>query len=70
MHAWDIAVATGRTSPLTDALTVHFLTAATDLIEPLRQWGAYAAIVPGAPADTSVDRLLRFLGRDPEWTAA
>ncbi|WP_227980074.1 TIGR03086 family metal-binding protein [Nocardia spumae] len=65
VHAWDIAIATGQPSPLTDELAGHFLTAATGLVEPLRQWGAYAAVLDAEPGDSVVDALLRYLGRDP-----
>lgn len=68
VHAWDITSATGRNSLLTDEHAIHFLTAATGLIEPLRQWGAFAAILPAEPSDTPVAQLLRHLGRAPEWT--
>ncbi|MBF6300721.1 TIGR03086 family protein [Nocardia amamiensis] len=77
VHAWDIAIATGQPSPLTDELATHLLTAAraihpapgsgeaAEIVEPLRQWGAYAAIVDGRADDTAVAELLRYLGRDP-----
>lgn len=76
VHAWDIAIATGQPSPLTDELAAHLLTAAraghpapgtgetAEITEPLRQWGAYAAIVDG-PSDGALGELLRYLGRDP-----
>ncbi|MFF3222629.1 TIGR03086 family metal-binding protein [Nocardia suismassiliense] len=78
VHAWDIAIATGQPSPLTDELAGYLLTAArtghpapgsgeeAEIVEPLRQWGAYAAIVDGKPEDTAVAQLLRYLGRDPQ----
>ncbi|WP_433629190.1 TIGR03086 family metal-binding protein [Nocardia sp. CA-120079] len=78
VHAWDIAIATGQPSPLNDELAGHLLTAArtinpapggspeAEIVEPLRQWGAYAAIVGGAADDTAVAELLRYLGRDPQ----
>lgn len=78
VHAWDIAIATGQPSPLNDELAGHLLTAArtsnpapgggpeAEIVEPLRQWGAYAAIVDGAEDDTAVAELLRYLGRDPQ----
>lgn len=74
VHAWDIAVATGQPSPLTDELAAHLLIAArtvhpapgsgddAELVEPLRQWGAYAPVVTGAAA-SPVDELLHYLGR-------
>ncbi|MEV6431259.1 TIGR03086 family metal-binding protein [Nocardia sp. NPDC051463] len=77
VHAWDIAIATGQPSPLTDELAGYLLTAArtahpapgsgveAEIIEPLRQWGAYAAVVDGDTDDTAVAELLRYLGRDP-----
>ncbi|WP_328405763.1 TIGR03086 family metal-binding protein [Nocardia sp. NBC_00403] len=77
VHAWDIAIATGQPSPLTDELAGYLLTAArtahpapgsgveAEIIEPLRQWGAYAAVVDGGADDTTVAELLRYLGRDP-----
>lgn len=77
VHAWDIAIATGQPSPLTEELAGHLLTAArtahpapgsgveAEIVEPLRQWGAYAAVVDGKPDDTVVAELLHYLGRDP-----
>ncbi|NKY89900.1 TIGR03086 family metal-binding protein [Nocardia veterana] len=65
VHAWDIAVATGRPSPLGERMATHLRTAATGLIEPLRQWGAYADVVPAQPGDDAVAALLRYLGRNP-----
>lgn len=63
VHAWDIAVATGGESPLTDELSAPILAAAQGRIEPLRDWGAYGPIVEGEGSET--DRLLRYLGRRP-----
>jgi uncharacterized protein (TIGR03086 family) len=77
VHAWDIAIATGQPSPLNEELAGYLLTAArtahpapgsgveAEIVEPLRQWGAYAAVVDGEAGDTAVDELLRYLGRDP-----
>ncbi|MGW6374520.1 TIGR03086 family metal-binding protein [Rhodococcus sp. NPDC055112] len=77
VHAWDIAIATGQPSPLTDELARHLLTAArtahpapgsgieAEIVEPLRQWGAYAAVLEDESGDTTVAELLRYLGRDP-----
>ncbi|MER7211878.1 TIGR03086 family metal-binding protein [Streptosporangium sp. NPDC000239] len=68
VHAWDIAIATGRPSPLDDELAGHLLAAAREIVEPLRQWGAYGPVVEavGGPSATPVvDDLLRYLGRVP-----
>ncbi|NAS23578.1 TIGR03086 family protein [Herbidospora sp. NEAU-GS84] len=68
VHAWDVAVATGQSSPLGEELAGHLLAAARQIVEPLRQWGAYAPVVEAAgdPSGTPVaDELLRYLGRTP-----
>ncbi|WP_433080538.1 TIGR03086 family metal-binding protein [Dactylosporangium sp. CA-052675] len=70
VHAWDIALATDRPSPLGNALSGELLEVARELVEPLRAWGAYAAILPADPSDDDTAILLRYLGRDPHWTAA
>ena len=67
VHAWDIAVAVGLESPLDDDLAAMILPTARALVEPLRQWGAYAAELPPVD-DGPAGELLRYLGRDPHWT--
>ncbi|WP_062430334.1 TIGR03086 family metal-binding protein [Herbidospora daliensis] len=68
VHAWDVAIATGQPSPIGDEVAGHLLDAARQVVEPLRQWGAYAAVVE-AGGDSSAtpvaDELLRYLGRTP-----
>ncbi|MGP4028347.1 TIGR03086 family metal-binding protein [Actinomadura sp. 3N407] len=68
VHAWDIAVATGQASPLTPALARTLLDVAAQIVEPLRPYGAYAAAIEHTGGD-DVAALLRYLGRDPGWTA-
>lgn len=68
VHAWDIAVATGQPSPLTNELARQLLPVAQAHIEPLRQYGAYAAVVEPEDGDDDVATLLRYLGRNPAWT--
>ncbi|MFE4457346.1 TIGR03086 family metal-binding protein [Nocardia tengchongensis] len=67
VHAWDIAAGTGQPSPLTDELAGHLLTAARGLVEPLRDYGVFAAVVTEVPATATpvVAELLAYLGRDP-----
>ncbi|MDL4820802.1 TIGR03086 family metal-binding protein [Actinomadura opuntiae] len=67
VHAWDIAAATGQDSPLTPGLAGELHKVATEIVEPLRQFGAFAAAIE-APGDEVAD-LLHYLGRDPAWTA-
>ena len=68
VHAWDVAVATGQPSPLTDDLATALEPAARAVAEPLRGF-AYAAPLAAEAADGPASALLRYLGRDPEWTA-
>jgi uncharacterized protein (TIGR03086 family) len=67
VHAWDIAVALGKPGGLTGELAALLLPAARSIVEPLRQFGAYAAALPPSPEDDHVAELLRYLGRDPQW---
>ena len=66
VHAWDIAVATGQPSPVDAAMAERLHAVAIEIVEPLRGF-AYAAALPGDEGD-AVDRLLRYLGRDPHWS--
>ncbi|MEV5891617.1 TIGR03086 family metal-binding protein [Nonomuraea fuscirosea] len=70
VHAWDIAMATGRPSPLTPELARPLMKVAKEIVEPLRAWGAYAAALTPEEGDDDVAALLRYLGRDPHWTAS
>ncbi|MGH3291868.1 MAG: TIGR03086 family metal-binding protein, partial [Trebonia sp.] len=65
VHAWDITVALGRPGPLPDELAARLLPAARAIVEPLRQFGAYAPALPPRPGDGHAAELLRYLGRDP-----
>jgi uncharacterized protein (TIGR03086 family) len=67
IHAWDIAVAAGQGSPLTPELARALTPVAKSIVEPLRQYGVYAAEVePGPDADDAA-ALLGYLGRSPAW---
>jgi uncharacterized protein (TIGR03086 family) len=70
VHAWDIAVALGQPGPLPDELAAQLLPAARAIVEPLRQFGAYAPALPAQPDDNHAAELLRFLGRNPSWATA
>lgn len=67
VHAWDIAVATGQPSPLTADLARQLQPAADATAEPLRGFAYAPALLNQATSDP-VATLLRYLGRDPEWT--
>jgi hypothetical protein len=42
---------------------------ARELVEPLRAYGAYAAALEPGDHSSAAAELLRYLGRDPRWTA-
>jgi uncharacterized protein (TIGR03086 family) len=67
VHAWDVTAALGRPSGLTPELADRLLPTAREIVEPLRQYGAYAAALTPVAGDDGVAELLRYLGRDPEW---
>jgi uncharacterized protein (TIGR03086 family) len=67
VHAWDIAVATGRPSPLDDDLAARLLPVARAIVEPLRGYGVYAPALKPRETDGAAAELLRYLGRDPHW---
>ena len=69
IHAWDIAVATGQGSPVSPALAALLMPTASAIVEPLRQYGAYAAALTPDSGDDDLAALLRYLGRDPARTA-
>ncbi|MEV0093652.1 TIGR03086 family metal-binding protein [Streptomyces sp. NPDC050738] len=68
VHAWDIARASGRPSPLSPALAAELLGAARQLVEPLRAF-AFAPALEPQEGDDAAAELLRYLGRRPDWTA-
>ena len=69
IHAWDIAVATGQGSPLTPELARTLTPVAQAIVEPLRQYGAYAEALEPEPGADDAAALLSYLGRRPGWTA-
>jgi uncharacterized protein (TIGR03086 family) len=68
VHAWDIAVATGQESPLSEEVARQLAPAARQIVEPLRGF-AYAVALDPRPDDDETAALLRYLGRDPNWVS-
>jgi uncharacterized protein (TIGR03086 family) len=69
VHAWDIAVATGQQSSLRAELAAQLMPAARAVAEPLRGFAYAPALPEQAGDDDAAAALLRYLGRDPNWTA-
>lgn len=65
VHAWDIAVATGRPSPLTPEIAADLLVVARRIVEPLRGFAYAPAIDAGGGPEAE---LLAYLGRRPDWS--
>jgi uncharacterized protein (TIGR03086 family) len=69
VHAWDLAVATGQASPLTDEQATALLPGARTVVtEALRQYGMFAAPIEPAPGAGDAEVLLGFLGRRADWS--
>ncbi|HMI25598.1 MAG TPA: TIGR03086 family metal-binding protein [Streptosporangiaceae bacterium] len=65
IHAWDMAVATGQGSPLTPDLARALTPVAKSIVEPLRQYGVYAAETETPAGADDAAALLCYLGRSP-----
>lgn len=69
MHTWDLARATGQQVELDAELCEDLLGGLAPMEDVLRSSGQYGPAVPvpdGAPVQ---DRLIGFIGRDPQWQA-
>jgi uncharacterized protein (TIGR03086 family) len=69
MHTWDLARATGGDDRLDPAWSAEMLSGMRPIEELLRSSGHYG---PGVEVDEDaepIDRLMGFIGRDPNWTA-
>jgi uncharacterized protein (TIGR03086 family) len=67
VHAWDLAVATGRSLDVPEGLAAVVLDGVTAMAPTGREGGWFGAEVP-VPADaSSFERALAVSGRDPRW---
>jgi uncharacterized protein (TIGR03086 family) len=70
LHTWDLARATGQDPALDAEKCAVMLAGMEPMDEVLRQSGQYGPRVP-VPDDADVQtKLVAFIGRDPQWTAA
>jgi uncharacterized protein (TIGR03086 family) len=66
VHGWDIAEARQFHAPIPPALARHLLVVARHLVLPSSRPAEFAAPVPATDDATPSDRLVAFLGRDPQ----
>jgi uncharacterized protein (TIGR03086 family) len=66
VHGWDIAEARQLHAPIPPALARHLLEVAHHLVLPSSRPAEFAAPVPATDDATPSDRLVAFLGRDPQ----
>ncbi|MFT4188817.1 MAG: TIGR03086 family metal-binding protein [Aeromicrobium sp.] len=67
MHTWDLARATGQDDRLDEDACADLLAGMTPMEDMLRASGQYGPAVPVPEDAPVVDRLMGFLGRDPQW---
>lgn len=70
LHTWDLARATGQDEQLDPAMCEQMLRGMQEMEELLRSSGQYGPAVPVPPDAPVQDRLVGFIGRDPEWRPA
>ena len=67
LHSWDLARATGQPVELDAEHCTELLVGMTAMEQVLRESGQYGPPHPVADDAPVQDRLVAFLGRDPEW---
>lgn len=69
LHSWDLARASGQEPPLDEETCAAMLAGMAGIEGPMRDSGQYGPAVPVAEGRSAMDRLVGFIGRDPDWTA-
>lgn len=67
MHSWDLARAGGQEARLDEDFAGELLAGMAQMEDVLRGSGQYGAAVAVAADAPVVDRLMGFVGRDPDW---
>ncbi|BBH16178.1 hypothetical protein Back2_04650 [Nocardioides baekrokdamisoli] len=68
LHSWDLALASGQLPPLDEETSAMMLAGMTTIEPMLRDSGQYGPAVHVGADRSAVDRLIGFIGRDPDWT--
>lgn len=69
-HTWDLARSSGQPHGLDDAWCAQALAGMEPMDAVLRESGQFGPRRPAADDAPAADRLMAFLGRDPEWRQA
>lgn len=69
LHSWDLARASGQEPPMDEPTCEAMLAGMEPMDELLRSSGQYGPRVPVAPSRSALDRLIGFIGRDPDWSS-
>ncbi|MFV0523522.1 MAG: TIGR03086 family metal-binding protein [Acidimicrobiales bacterium] len=67
MHTWDLARAVGAEPGLDPAFAAELLAGLVEIEDLLRSSGQYGPPVNVATDAPPVERLMAFVGRDPDW---
>jgi uncharacterized protein (TIGR03086 family) len=70
MHTWDLARATGQDDRLNPPFCASLMAGMEPMEDVIRSSGQYGPRVPVPDDADAQTRLLGFIGRDPNWTAA
>ena len=70
MHTWDLARATGQDDTLDPDMCAALLDGMVPFEEAMRSSGHYGPRVPVPDDAPAQDRMLGFIGRDPNWQPA
>ena len=67
MHSWDLARSSGQDDTLDEATCSEILAGMGAMTEVIRSSGQFGDQQPVADGASAQDRLIAFIGRDPNW---
>lgn len=70
LHSWDLARASGQEPPLDEETCAAMLAGMAGIEGPMRESGQFGPAVEVADGRSARDRLIGFIGRDPDWKAS
>ena len=67
MHSWDLARSSGQDDTLAPEVCAAMLAGMEPIEDVIRSSGHYGARIEVPPDASAQDRLIGFIGRDPNW---